>query len=163
MSDSYLLVDIAAYNDRPLRALARAIALSENQFSLIVVCCNYLSWREQILQRLQELCSVKTRRLVLPNSAQTLYTTIQNELREEQPPALIVLGLESVLALEELLVSTNHVRDLFRQSFPFPLVLWINDDVVRKLSRLAPDFNNWSPAPISFGIPSHELFDVCLK
>ena len=154
------LDDIVACNERSSRALARAITLSQNQFSLISIRCNHTELPDIMIKRLQELSVVNIRRLVLPKSAQTLYTTIQKQLADEQPSALIILGLDSVLALDDLLTSTNHVRDVFRDSFRFPVLLWLNDEVLRKLSRLAPDFNNWLPPPIQFTLPTDELTNL---
>ncbi|MEQ9672044.1 WD40 domain-containing protein [Coleofasciculus sp. G2-EDA-02] len=76
------------------------------------------------------------------------------------PPALIILGLESVEALKDLLTSTNQVRDEFRKRLPFPLVLWVNDEVLHKLVRSAPDFSSWAATPIKFEIATDELLDL---
>jgi tetratricopeptide (TPR) repeat protein len=57
-----------------------------------------------------------------------------------------------------VLASTNQVREEFRQTFPFPLILWVNDDVLKKLLRLAPDFHSWSTAT-SFEIASSDLLE----
>ncbi len=55
----------------------------------------------------------------------------------------MILGLESVKDIDNLLISANQVREEFRQHFPFPLVLWVNDEVLCKLIRLAPDLESW--------------------
>src|SRR5919202_6107534 len=101
-------LEIAADNDRSLMALARAIELSQGQFSLVFVRCNYAMVRERMLQRLQEISPYKIQKLVLPQTVKTLFTTIQETLGDEQPSALIVLGLESVVALDDLLAATNQ-------------------------------------------------------
>ncbi|HEY9902537.1 MAG TPA: hypothetical protein V6D43_08925 [Candidatus Sericytochromatia bacterium] len=77
----------------------------------------------------------------------------------EASPALFVLGLESVVDLEDLLTSSNQVRDEFRKRLPFPLVLWVNDEVLQKLVRFAPDFSSWAATPIKFEIATGELID----
>ena len=77
-------------------------------------------------------------------------------MEESAPQALVVYGLESVVAIEELLSATNLVRDEFRKEFAFPLVLWINDDLLNKLIRLAPDFKNWAGNPIRLELPKHQ-------
>jgi hypothetical protein len=64
-----------------------------------------------------------------------------------------------VVALEELLTSTNQVRDEFRKRLPFPLVVWVNDEVLHKLVRFAPDFASWAATPIKFEIATSELID----
>ncbi|HEY9609064.1 hypothetical protein [Allocoleopsis sp.] len=194
--------DIGVYNERSLKALDRAIAFSQGEFSLVLVRCNYKRLRERILRQLRELSEnhYEIRSLDLPSSVTTLYTTIQayghGELEPENtkgqrqkvkpgtgtvlsageevvthlspdnsPPAfpasfaLFILGLESVESLEDLLTSTNQVRDEFRKRLPFPLVLWVNDEVLQKLVRFAPDFASWAATPIKFEIASSELVD----
>ncbi len=148
--------DIAARNESSLRTLQRAIELSQGQFSLILLRCNYSSLREVLAQRLRLRCGVSIRELVLPKSVKMLYTTLLAQLGQEVPAALMVFGLESVSALEQLLTSTNLVRDEFPKSFPFPLLLWVNDRVQQKLMNLAPDFETYATA-FEFGLATDEL------
>jgi hypothetical protein len=84
-----------------------------------------------MVERLRELTSVEIRILELKTSEKTLYARIQAELDSEQPDALMVFGLESVGDLDELLSATNQVREEFRKNFHFPVVLWVNDEVLR--------------------------------
>ncbi|WP_293111229.1 hypothetical protein, partial [Moorena sp. SIO4G3] len=184
--------DAAQYNDSTLKALSRAIAFSQGEFSLVIVRCNYQGLQQQMLQRLKALCQHQypITEFIIPPSATTLYTTIQNyEHRElargqdrgidrcgdrqssspidpsspdpltSSPPhaALLIVGLESVVALEELLTSTNQVRDEFRKRLTFPLILWVNDHVLQKLMRLAPDFCSWAATPLKFELTTTEL------
>lgn len=166
MSNPHQPEDVTAYNESSLQALVRAIerssrcaiALSQGEFSLILARCNYSALRERMVQRLRQLCPVKIRELVLPESVKTLYTTIQAELGDEQPLALMVFGLESVNDLNTVLTSTNQVREEFRKNFPFPLVLWSNDEVLRHLIRLAPDFESWATTT-DFQLATDELID----
>jgi tetratricopeptide (TPR) repeat protein len=60
------------------------------------------------------------------------------------PAALFIFGLESVLHLDQILLSTNQIRDEFPKHLSFPLVLWVNDWVLLRLSQLAPDFKSWA-------------------
>lgn len=181
--------DVAVHNERSLNTLDRAIALSQGEFSLVLVRCNYKRLRDRVLHQLRELCVERYEicELELPSSVTTLYTTIQaheferwadgekarggqggqggiapatTPLSSPSPPlALFILGLESVEALEDLLTSTNQVRDEFRKRLPFPLVLWVNDEVLQKLVRFAPDFASWAATPIKFEIATGELID----
>jgi WD40 repeat protein len=194
---------VAEYNDRSLKALDRAIALSRGEFSLVLVRCNYKRLRERMMHRLRELSNdqYEIRELELPSSVTTLYTTIQahehggageqekskvksqkskewvsappkaeeeilTNISQENSspaapaaPALFILGLESVEALDDLLTSTNQVRDEFRKRLPYPLVLWVNDEVLQKLVRFAPDFASWAATPIKFEIATGELIE----
>jgi hypothetical protein len=144
MSESHRPEDVAVHNERSLEKLAWAIEASVGQFKLFLARCNYTSLRSQLVERLQELTSVEIRILELKTSEKTLYARIQAELDSEQPDALMVFGLESVGDLDELLSATNQVREEFRKNFHFPLVLWVNDEVMEKLLRLAPDFESWA-------------------
>ncbi|MEQ8970982.1 MAG: hypothetical protein RIE73_11370 [Coleofasciculus sp. C1-SOL-03] len=147
-------------NQKSLRELAWAIAMSEGQFSLILAHCNYLSLRSRSVQQLQEICAVPIRELVLHPSNQRLYSTIQQEVATQIPSALMVLGLESVDNLDYLLTSMNQVREEFRKNCPFPLVIWVNDGIVRKLIRLVPDIESWAKRTVLTYPPEtliHEL------
>ncbi|NEP62393.1 MAG: hypothetical protein F6K31_36590 [Symploca sp. SIO2G7] len=141
---------VAASNQESLERLLRAITLSEGQFSLILVCSSRLPLRRKILKQLIERSSVPIQEITLHPSVNTLFTTIETAVEGSSPLALIVSGLESVVAIDEVLSSTNLVRDEFRKQFPFPLVLLINDEILQKLIRLAPDFKSWSANPIRF-------------
>jgi hypothetical protein len=97
--------------------------------------------------------------LILHPSVDTLLTTMLTAVENPPPPALMVFGLESVVAIDQLLSATNLVRDEFRKHFPFPLILCINDELLQKLIRLAPDFKSWAANPIRFEIPQNHRCD----
>ena len=134
--------DSAKYNERSFSTLIRALRLSQGYFSFILVNCNSLALRQQIVDRLQANCAVQPRQLFLPESATTLYRTIAAEVDGEQPPALMILGLESVQAIDRLLVSTNLLCSEFSNKFSFPVVFWVTDELLRKIIRTAPDLYN---------------------
>ncbi|NET33875.1 MAG: hypothetical protein F6K19_17955 [Cyanothece sp. SIO1E1] len=157
MPDSYVLKDAATDNEQSLQRLAEILTRHLGQFSLILVRCNYSRLRGQILQRLRETSPLSIQELVLPTSIETLYTTIQTNLREPHPQALMVIGLESVYAIDQVLKSTDQVREEFRQHFPFPLVLWITDQVLHKLVRFGPAFRSWATISIKFTLPPEDL------
>jgi WD40 repeat protein len=144
--------------EQALEDLAWAIEASVAEFSLILLRCNYPSLQAYMVQRLQEMTDVEIRVIHLQPSVRRLYETIQIELGNEQPAALIVLGLESVKDIDHLLTSANQVREEFRKHFPFPMVWWINDPVLQKLIRLAPDFESWATTT-ELGIAADELND----
>ncbi|MDJ0555720.1 MAG: hypothetical protein QNJ68_15010 [Microcoleaceae cyanobacterium MO_207.B10] len=155
------LEESVAYNQRSLKRLVRSITLSQGQFSLILVCCNYHYLQQTMMAELRKLSSVEIQELVLPKSVKTLYTTIDKELEKSpDPSALMIFELEKVEAIDELLTSTNQVRDEFRKNFSFPLVLWIKDELLAKLIRLAPDFKSWAAATIKFEFATDELIDL---
>lgn len=147
--------DVAAYNSRSLNTLSRAIALgsAEGEFALILVRCNYSDLQWETIQSLSRHCPIPLQTLRLSPSATTLYGTIKEELNPaDRPSVLMVVGLESVLAIDELLTRLNQERPLFLEEFHFPLVLWVADDLLHKLSRFCPDFKSWGPPSIKFAI-----------
>ena len=139
-----------AENDRSFNTLARALELSRGEFSLIIVCCNCSEKREEIKQKLKELLSIKLEELSLEKTATTLLSTILTKLDNKQPEALFVSGLESVENLRQLLKAANIVRNQFREKLPFPLILWVTEEIQQQLIKLAPDFYSWAAVTIKF-------------
>ncbi|MEH2435296.1 MAG: hypothetical protein V7K25_13755 [Nostoc sp.] len=161
MVERHPQADIRAANEHALRSLGRAITLSNGQFSLVLVCCNYRVLQERMLQRLEELSSGvhRIQKVVLSHNARSLYTSIHLQLlnQDNPPSALMILGLESVDGLDDLLSSINHIRDEFRKRHPFPMIVWMNEEVLQKVVRLAPDFASWAATPIRFEMTTESL------
>ncbi len=142
-----------------IQRLARAIMMSDGQFSLVLACCNSIKRQQEILSWLKEFSSADIQEILLPSSAKTLYTTLSTTLDASEPEALIVRGLESVVEINQLLISTNLMRNEFRKRFQFPLVLWVNDEILRKLVWLAPDLKDWAASTIRFDVPNNHSVD----
>ncbi|MEA5616437.1 hypothetical protein VB711_01080 [Cronbergia sp. UHCC 0137] len=140
-------------NTIPAQRLERGIRVSAGEFSLVLACCNSLQRQQQILNLLKESLSTDIQEITLSPETQTLYTTIENVLGDSQPETLMIRGLESVEEINQLIISTNVMRDEFRKNFHFPIVLWINDEILSKLVWLAPDLKNWAASTIRFEVP----------
>lgn len=162
MINPHAETDTALENKHSLQTLSRTLAMSQGQFSLILVRCNYASLREQIVEQLRQQYPVTLRELVLPVSVKTLYTTIEAELGGEHPGALMVFGLETVSDIDQVLTSTNYVREEFRNNFPFPIALWVTDKISKKLIRLVTDIESWTTT-IEFSLSPDELIDFLGK
>ncbi|AFZ59478.1 eIF2A-related protein [Anabaena cylindrica] len=130
-------------NDSSLRTILRAIDFSQGQLSLIFLRCNYAKLRQQIAAQLKEISSIPIREITLPESAKSLYNNISQELGDEQPQAVIISGLDSVNNIDSILSLSNQIREEFRKNFPFPILIWIDDQILRKIIRVAPDLENW--------------------
>ena len=157
MSEQVCSQEIAMFNERSLSRLFRAITLSQGQFALILARCNYQVCSQQMWQRLQALKEIPVRELVLPDSSETLYTNILTAIKGKPTYALSVFGLDSVKAIDQILVSTNQIREEFRKTLTFPLVLWVTDEVLHKLTRFAPDLKSWAATSIQFKLTTEEL------
>lgn len=137
-------------NARSLTTLTRVIQLSQQQFALVLVRCNYVQVRDRVTQDLQAALPWALHVLHLPETTKTLYRTIQQAIAavtndpEEELHALMIVGLEELQELDSALIATNIVREELRKQFAFPLILWVNDDVLRALERLAPDLSSWA-------------------
>jgi hypothetical protein len=129
----------SSFLQNSLQEIARGIEWSQGEFSLILAHCNSCRLREQAVRQLRNICTVPIQEIVLDRSVDFLYTTIQVELERESPQALTIWGFESVSELDRLLVVTNFIFGEFQKNFHFPLVWWVDDEMVRKLIRLAPD------------------------
>ncbi|MCL2933129.1 MAG: hypothetical protein MGG11_12995, partial [Trichodesmium sp. MAG_R03] len=155
------LEDSIIYNERSLKRLIRSITISQGQFSLILACCNYQYLQHTIMREVRKLLSVELQEIVLSKTVNTLYTTIDQQLEKfSKSSVVMILDLEKVEAIDELLISTNQVRDEFRKKFMFPLVLWITDSLLAKLIRLAPDFKSWAAATIKFDLATSDLIHL---
>ncbi|MBD1826573.1 hypothetical protein NDI47_25795 [Microcoleus vaginatus GB1-A2] len=163
MTNSHCQQDTAAQqNKSSLQTLSRALRMSQGQFSLILARCNYSAMREEIVRQLREESGIEIREIVLPPSVKTLYTTIETKISCSHPPALMVFGLESVSAIDRLLTSTNYVREEFRNNFPFPVVLWVTDKILKKLIRLVTDIETWTTT-VEFVLGPDDLVDFLGK
>lgn len=159
---------VSTQNQRALHTLARAISLSQGEFSLILVRCNYTSVQERMVQDLHQLLpnskidSASWLEIKLDCQVKTLYSTIIHRINQLQNPpiGLMIFGLDSVVAIDQLFQSSNQVRDEFRKNCPFPLVLWMTEKLLQKLIRWAPDFKSWAAASIKFEASSDELIQL---
>ncbi|WP_414518686.1 hypothetical protein [Nostoc sp. PCC 9305] len=156
MSNQQEPENLAFDNESSLQTLVRAITFSQGQFSLILLRCNYVALRQRMVEQLHQISPVEICEITLPASVKTLYTNIREQLGDEQPPALMIFGLESVKDIDTVLTSANQVREEFRKNFPFPILLWVNDSVLQKFIRLATDLESWATI-IDFENPTDEL------
>ncbi|NET73969.1 MAG: hypothetical protein F6K62_24445, partial [Sphaerospermopsis sp. SIO1G2] len=154
-------IDINYHNDRAFRSLTRAVYFSQGEFSVVLVCCNYGSLRDEILAKLTatEWKAGQIQQILLSQNSLSIYTSIHLQQSSQVPAALIILGLELVENIDDLLISVNQIRDEFRKKHPFPMVIWVNEPVLSKVVKLAPDFASWAATPITFSMSSPALLE----
>ncbi|NET74617.1 WD40 repeat domain-containing protein [Okeania sp. SIO1F9] len=158
MTNPNKLENLSHKNQNSLQELAFALEAEGKNFSLILARCNFKSLQHNLIQILANICSLKVQQLNLEPSAITLYTTIEKQIGNEQFQALMVLGLESVKEISRLLPSANQIRGEFSDNFHFPLVLWVTDNVLAEMIRLAPDFYSWA-VTIDFEASTNNVVD----
>lgn len=136
--------------------LLRTIRNQRGEFALIIVLCNDLAVQRSQIKQLRHGCPGNLPELKLSPSAQTLCSRVRqyrSALNPGQTHALMVTGLEKVTELDDLLVATNNAVNALVRHVPYPLVLWMNNKVFRRLVRYAPDLANRAPAAIRFHDP----------
>ncbi len=139
MSD---LQNIANHHYEPIKTILRVIDFSQGHFSLIFLHCNDAELRQQVVAQLRESSPNKIEEITLPQSAISLYDNISLSL-DRHPEVLMVFGLETVNDLDSVLQFSNQIREEFRKNFAFPLLIWIDDQILRKILRIAPDLETW--------------------
>ncbi|MEB3358142.1 MAG: hypothetical protein VKK04_15545, partial [Synechococcales bacterium] len=155
------VADADVYNQQAVEKLARAIAMASGEFALVLAHCNYQKLRQSMVRWFRRVCPAQVCEITLAAEEQTLFRAVQVALqsRDAPPDVVMVFGLEAVADLPQLLKATNQVRDEFRNLCPFPLVLWVTDEVLRHLIRLAPDFQSWATL-IDFQLATTQLVDA---
>jgi len=153
--------DIDAQNEASLKTLQRAIINSSRKFSLIICRCNYQSLRERLTGKLRQDSQINFREIAL--APETKAFGIEDILQLGEATAISVSGWELTANLDSILAAINTARDEFRKHLPFPLVLWVNDSVLQRLIRVAPDFESWGAVPIEFAMTAPELLDLIAR
>ncbi len=143
-----------------LSELIFEVEATVGEFCLIPAHCNYVGLRERIIGELHEKCKVRIREITLRPLETSLHRTISEGIGSDAPDAVMIKGLESTPHLDQILTASNQIREEFRKSFPFPLILWVNDHVLRRLSIIGPDLKSWAGIPIYFEPSDNEILDA---
>ncbi|MDJ1167843.1 hypothetical protein PMG71_00210 [Roseofilum sp. BLCC_M154] len=146
------------HNQKSVEDLAWEIEASQGKFTLILAHCNYRSLQEVMVQRLHQSCTVAIRDLKIEPETTQLFAVLKEKVLTDPPLALMVFGLELVQNPEQLLTGMNQIREEFHKNCPFPMILWVNDGLMKQLIRLAPDFESWSTYTL-FTVADSELLN----
>ncbi len=142
-----------------LQELSLLLDIYDGTFTLLLARCNYANLRDRAISRLAEILPTKMRHVRLESTTTSIYHKIQEStptIREGNLPAVMLLGLESTENIDALIKGLNQIREEFRKNCLYPIVLWINDDVLKRLIKNAPDFESWTTT-IEFAIASKDL------
>ncbi|MBD2177563.1 hypothetical protein H6F42_11625 [Pseudanabaena sp. FACHB-1998] len=144
-----------------LQELSLLLDIYDGTFTLLLARCNYVNLRDRAIARLQEILPTKARQVKLDAATTSIYYAIQAStpaFREGNLAPVIVTGLESAENIDALIKGLNQIREEFRKNCLFPIVLWINDDLLKRLIKMAPDFESWTTT-IEFPIASSDLLE----
>jgi DNA-binding Lrp family transcriptional regulator len=127
-----------------VESLVRVIELSQQHFSITLIHCNYEFLQQKIMWRFQNCSPFDVRVIMLDHTTIKLHDEIRKQLNGCTPQAVIISGLDQINDLEQLLSSSNYIREEFRNSFSFPILIWVTDIEMNKLIQLAPDLESWT-------------------
>ena len=142
--EKQLDIEVDNYNEQSIAALARTIQLFQDNFALILARCNYSDLKEQIMEKLRDIIPFEISEVTIEKSTTSLYNSIQDQINNSHHNVLVIFGLESAENIDQIITSSNYVREEFRNSFAFPIILWVTDDILIKLIQIAPDFESWT-------------------
>ncbi|MFB2645916.1 hypothetical protein ACE09Y_06515 [Raphidiopsis sp. BLCC-F218] len=138
------LENFANNNHDAIRSILRAINFSQGQFSLIFLHCNCVRLHQEIAVKLRSSYCTRIEEINLSPSAISLYDNISATMVNIQPHAVMVFGLDTVNHLDSILQVSNQIREEFSKKFAFPLLIWIDDQILKRIIRIAPDLESWS-------------------
>ncbi|MGM0455082.1 MAG: AAA family ATPase [Cyanobacteriota bacterium] len=142
------MIDIAAKNEKSLRQLAQAIALSRGQFKLILVRCNYRSlsayWSQRLEAETQRQHQFSLLTADLPVETQNLAQVIERAMDGETAEGIQLRGMTQLADLRGFLAKANQMRDQLRHKFAFPIVLWLDETGLREMLEVANDLESWT-------------------
>ncbi len=133
-------------NRQELAALCRMLTRASG-FRLGFVVANHPSLRRRIILDCERACGLRPREVTLDErAAEGIVAQLEQAVGDDQPAALFVSGLESMLDLRlrqsPAMDLLNLNRDYCWQRFPWPVVFVAPLFAVREFARQAPDF--WS-------------------
>lgn len=151
-------------NQRSIERLIRAVEISQGEFALIIVHCNYSHLRQNILNELANATGLLYREIWWRVSDAPIYQKLQDFIADcHYPvPALMCLGLEhfgteTTDTSIHIFAEINLFRDRLKHQLKCPLVLWLSDENLSELWQQAPDFASFAAPPLKFTLSTLEL------
>jgi tetratricopeptide (TPR) repeat protein len=158
LSESITLANENAYEN-----LISLIENNQNQLSLIIVSCDDLTLRQQMIDRYEQeakLDNIQSQRIVLGTEPSLRAGLAKLELPAAARVVVTVTGSEWLLRvktrssdaqsdLQKFFGYLQWTREGLRE-FQYPVVLWITSTILLAMSRKAPDFWSWRKAVLRF-------------
>jgi tetratricopeptide (TPR) repeat protein len=159
---------ITLANENTYENLISLIENNQNQLSLIIVSCDDLTLRQQIIGRYERearLEQIQSKRIVLGTEPSLRAGLAKLELPPESRVVVTVTGSEWLLRvktraqdeqsdLQKFFGYLQWTREGLRE-FQYPVVLWITSTILPEMSRKAPDFWSWRKAVLRFASESN--------
>jgi tetratricopeptide (TPR) repeat protein len=154
---------ITLANENAYENLISLIENNQNQLSLIIVSCDDLRLRQQMIDRYEQeakLDNIQSQRIVLGTEPSLRAGLAKLELPAAARVVVTVTGSEWLLRvktrssdaqsdLQKFFGYLQWTREGLRE-FQYPVVLWITSTILVAMSRKAPDFWSWRKAVLRF-------------
>jgi tetratricopeptide (TPR) repeat protein len=154
---------ITLANENTYESLISLIENNQNQLSLIIVSCDDLTLRQQIIDRYERearLDNIQAQQIVLGLEPSLRAGLAKLELPAEARVVVTVTGSEWLLRvktrssdaqsdIQKFFGYLQWTREGLRE-FQYPVVLWITSTILTEMSRKAPDFWSWRKAVLRF-------------
>ncbi len=161
MTQSAEVIELA--NENAYENLISLIENNQNQLSLIIVSCDDLRLRQEIIDRYERearLDDIQSQRIMLGVEPSLRAGLAKLELPVEARVVVTVTGSEWLLRvktrsndaqsdLQKFFGYLQWTREGLRE-FQYPVVLWITSTILLEMSRKAPDFWSWRKAVLRF-------------
>ncbi|TVQ19286.1 MAG: hypothetical protein EA367_12075 [Leptolyngbya sp. DLM2.Bin15] len=142
---------IALHNRQSMKLLSSLLHKHQQKRSLILACCNDVRWHGAIIRKLRAHCTLPLQTIQLPHSTRSLYGELHSQgMTHPTNGALMVLGLDAIAALNRVLLAFELEYQTYPDTPPVPLVLWVSDRVMGKISQFAPLLEQQAGDPIRF-------------
>ncbi len=146
-------------NQTALEDLLVAIEANGSRLGIFIAVCDDLALREEIIGEYEHRLapSFRHHRLKLDRREPSIKALIRHQVSQDaylQQPNLAIMtitGSERLLAIR--LGNERSEQEVFfgylqwtregLRAFPFAIVLWVTHEMLKKLSRQAPDFWSW--------------------
>jgi|GEM_PF-3629448 hypothetical protein len=110
-------------------------------FRLYLALCNDDSFVKECHNIILNGYNEKVLWLSFPSDNRFLFSFLENSI--DSSKVTIVNGLKDNIDIDTVLTTMNVVREAFYK-FKLPVILWVNDSIMGKFVKIAPDFYNCS-------------------
>ncbi len=140
MTSENIAENVDELNQRALGTLSRSISVSQGRFALNLVRCNYNTLQYRLAHNLKATCPIQLQELTLPAHPENLWQPILNATAHQRQAALMVFGIANVANLPAMLRNLEIEKASLSSHCQQPIVLWLNEEALSYLVKLAPSF-----------------------
>ena len=112
-----------------------------NHFRLYLALCNDDSFIQESHNIILNEYNDRVLWLSFPYDNRFLFSFLENTI--DSSKVTVVNGLKDNIDIDTVLVTMNVIRETFYK-FNLPIILWVDESIMAKCIKIAPDFYNCS-------------------